>query len=817
MTTLLQDVRYGWRLLARRPGFTLLALATLALGIGSSTAMFSAVHGVLLRPLPYHEPERLVRVWDQALGSGFFRLGLSEPELLVYRESQQTLQGIAAYDVTGANLSGSGQPARVRLARVTPNLFPMLGVEPSIGRRFRPEEELPGEVRVAILSHGLWQREFGASESVLNRSVELDGKSYVVIGVMPPGFAFPLPGPDLWAPFTVDPTNLHSAGDHNVSALARLKPGVSLSQATVDIHRVAWQYALDGSDTTEQELAERGWGAFLEPLRESQVGDSRRALVILLGATGFVLLIACANVANLLLARATSRKKEIAVRAALGAGRGRIVSQLLTESVTLSLLGGVAGLLVARLGLDLLRGIATAVLPRPAPMTLDLRVLAFALTVSLATGVLFGLAPAIQGSRVDLNDAFQQSGRGLSGGRQKHLRNLLAVGEVALALVLLIGAGLLMRSFYNMLQVDPGYRTANLLTMRLALPVADYSSQAVLDFDSRLIDRVRALPGVESVGGISDLPLEDQESYGWGRINVERPSAAFRNDDPKSPYPYVFADRYSIAGDYLRTLDINLVEGRRFNGSDGADSAAVAIVDRALAQRFWPDESALGRRIGTGNPRNPRWRTIVGVVEHVRHWVQAEGRPQVYFPYSQVTFHSLFLAVQTTVPPETLVEPIRAEVRSLDPRQPVFDVSSMEGRLAGSLSRARFNGLLLGLFALLASVLAAIGVYGVIAYSVAQRTRELGIRVALGAQPRQVLRLILGQGLRLGGAGVLIGIPVAIGLTRFVNSLLFETSPTDPVTFAGITGCLILLVLLACYLPARRAMRVDPTTALRCE
>jgi len=818
MDPLWQDIRYALRTLARKPGFTFVAVVTLALGIGANTAIFSVVNAVLLRPLPYPEPERLVQVWNKLESAGLPQLWFSEPEIIDYRQRQQHFEDIAVFTAQGANLTGAGEPQRVTLCFTSAPFFPVLGVNPLLGRTFTPEEDVPGNDRVVVLSHAFWEQQFGGDPSAVGRSVTLNENPYVVIGVMPPGFAFPPEEVQLWTPLAINTAEPDSRGSHYLEAVARIKLSISFEEAQAGISGVARQVATDNRDYYREG---RGWGSYLIPLHDSYVGEIRPALLVLLAAVGFVLLIACANLANLLLARATVRQKEIAIRAALGAGRLRIVRQLLTESVLLALAGGAAGLLPAYAGLRVLPALSPEGLPRLGEIQIDPRVLGFTLTLSVLTGLFFGLVPAWHAARTDLQESLKEGGRRSAGSGHHRLRGLLVVAEVALSLVLLVGAGLAMRSFYRLLGVNPGYRTENVLTFRTALPNARYPDlPRVNGFYRDLSARLAALPGVDSVSAIDLLPLSGL--YSSGTVSVEAPGAAFVPPpaDEHDPVPGIETDYRTVLPGYFETMGMTLQEGRFFMASDDAEAPPVAIIDEAFARHFWGDESPLGQRLTLGGGSEPQWRTIVGVVRHIRHYgLQTEGREQLYLSHPQLPFaaRSMHVVLRTSTDSASLFPVVRQLVAALDPELPLYDVDTMEQRLAASVTQPRFNLLLLGLFALVALVMAAVGLYGVMAYSVSQRTHELGVRMALGAQPRDIFRLVVGQGLLLTLAGVALGLLAAFGLTRLMRSLLFGVSATDPLTFTGVAAVLAGVALLACWLPARRATRVDPMLALRYE
>ena len=813
METLWQDLRYGVRMLGKSPAFTAIAVLTLALGIGANTAIFSVVNGVLLHPLPYEDPDRLVVVWNELPQEGLPQLWFSEPELIDYRQRQQSFEGMAAFSGGGGNLTGSGEPLRVTAANVSANFFPLLRVDAFLGRTFTPEEDTPRNDRVTVLGHGFWQRRFGGDPTIIGETVSLSDNPYTVVGVMPSGFAFPDGDVDLWTPLAIDTADPNGRGSHYLRVLARLKSGVTFEQASADMHNIAKQMEQDYPDYYRPD---RAWNTYLVPLHESEVGEVRPALLVLLGAVGFVLLIACANVANLLLARAAVREKEVAIRAALGAGRLRIVRQLLTESVLLALVGGAAGLLLAFWSLRVLVALGPENLPRLEEIGIDAGVLGFTMGVSLLTGIVFGLVPALHASRPDLHDALKEGGRSAAGAGHHRLRGLLVVSEVALSLVLLIGAGLMIKSFYRLLQVDPGYRTENVLTFRLSLPSARYAEDhQVLGFYRRLQEKIAALPDVRAAGAVSHLPLGG--AYSSGSVFVEE----LPPNSPNFPFGYFESDRRYATSGYFRAMRMNLLKGRLLEESDHAEAPLVAVVDESFARRAWPAEpDPIGKRVGVNLTPDgePLWRTVVGVVRHVKNYgLDTEGRGQIYFPHAQFPIQTMFVTVRMGGDPVVAQAAVRNQVAALDPSLPLFNVATMEERLAESVAQDRFNMQLLGIFAAVALVLAAVGIYGVMSYSVSQRTHEIGIRMALGAQPADVLKLVVRQGMVLTLIGVAVGLAASFALTRFLSSLLFGVSATDPATFAGVALLLAAVALLACYIPARRATRVDPLVALRYE
>jgi putative ABC transport system permease protein len=821
-----QDLRYGVRMLLKSPVFTAVAVATLALGIGANTAIFSVVYAVLFRPLPFEKPEQLVVVWETVLARGNVEGTPSPPDFREWRGRAKSFRQMTAFYDTNFNLSGAAAPERLSGAVVSADLFAMLGVNAALGRTFLTTEEQYGAHRVVVLSHTLWRRRFGGDARLVGQNITLDDQQYTVVGVAPPGFNFADfvgGGADveMWTPMAFAPGDRQNTrGNHFLRVLARLKPGLTIAQAQAEMDAVTVQLGQE-----HQENA--GLGARVVPLRDELVGGYRTGLLVLLGAVGLVLLIACANVANLLLARAAARRREFAIRSALGASRLRVARQLLTESLLLGAAGGAVGMLLAWWGVKLLLALGPADLPRAAEISVDGSALAFTLLLSAGTGVVFGLLPALYTFKFDLSGAFKEGGRSATTGRQAGvLRRALVVTEVAMSLVLLIGAGLLAGSFWRLLRVDPGFNPEKLLTVQITLPETRYprssphQSQA---FYRQLVERLESLPGVRSAGATTSLPLA---AGGWGKmLSIEgRPAPTSMEAVPVVQYR-------QVTSSYFATLGVPLLRGRFITERDAGDSPPVAIINEEMARRFFPGEDPVGKRMWMGPPENllppgalpPGYSfpvlTVVGVVKDVRHLgLSQQAGPEVYIPHlqgSRETARGMFVALRTENDPLSYAAPVRRTVEEIDKDQPLADLRTMEQRLAESLSSARFNMLLLSVFAGVALLLAAVGLYGVIAYMVEQRTHEIGIRIALGAQRRDVLRLIVGQGMQLAFGGIGIGLAAALGLTRLMSSLLYGVEATNPETFAAVALLLVVVALLASYLPARRAIKINPMAALR--
>jgi putative ABC transport system permease protein len=800
MGTLLQDVRYALRVLLARKGFTAVAVTVLALGIGASSTMFSVLNTVLLRPLPYPDPDRLLMVWEHSSRIG--RFSVSVPNFVDWRNEARSFEHLGAFTRATYNLTEGDEPKRLSGLAVTNGFLEALTVRPLLGRTFTREEERPGAGKVVVLGEDLWRSQFGGAPDVAGRTVSLGGEPYTVIGVLSSTNTLPR-GIQLWTPLTVDLEHEHR-GAHYLAVVGRLEDGVTRQGAEAEMKGLASRLEKQYPDTNT------GWTVETIPVLEQVVARVRPALLILFGAVALVLLIACANVANLLLARATSRHKEIAVRIALGAGRWRLVRQLLTESLVLSGLGGLLGLGIAAWGLDVLVSLGPESLPRIGELGLDWRVVDFTLGVSLLTGVVFGLVPALQTTRPGLSEELKEGGGKTTEGRRRHrLRSALIVAEVGVALVLLIGAGLLMKSFSLLYRVDPGFDARGVVTLKLALPDTKYKEEAQqAEFFRQLQREIGALPGVEAVGAVDGLPMSNS-----GNIL----SYLVEGRPVPEPGQEVSSAIHSVGAGYLKAMSIRLLRGRDLTEDEAWTQSDVVLVNESMAKRNWPNEDPLGKRLTFGDPNGP-WLTVVGLVNDVRHSsLNDEPGPETYLPYQRFATGEMAYTIRTSLPPSALVGPIRERIRQLDANLPVFDVSTMEQVLGLSLSRERFQLTLLTLFAAVALGLAAVGLYGVMAYSVTERTREVGIRMALGARASDVLRLILGQGLRLVLIGLGLGALAAAGLTRVLQSSLYGVSATDPVVFLGVALVLCAVALLAVYMPARRATRVDPMVALRHE
>jgi putative ABC transport system permease protein len=803
MSALIQDLRYGARMLLKKPGFTLVAVLTLALGIGANVAIFSVVNAVLIQPAPFAEPDRLVWVWGNIRNAGN-RASVSPLDYLDYRAQNTTFEQFAATFTipTFVNMTGAGEPERLEARVVTGNFFQALGVNAALGRTFLPENERSGANQVIVLSHELWGRRFGADPSIIGKTLTLDGKKFEVIGVAPPSFKFPR-NAELWGPmsFDVEP-EMRQRKAHFLRPIGRLKPGVTLAQAQADMDAVARRLE------SQYPESNTGWNLRMVPLRDQLVGYIKPTLQMLFAAVGFVLLIACVNVANLSLARAATRRKEIAVRMALGAGRLRIARQMLTESILLALAGGALGVILAAWGVDLIVKFSGDSIPPTAQVGVDGVALTFTLGVSLFTGLFFGLAPALQTTRPQFSETLKDGGKDAGqSALSNRTRSLLVVFETAVAVILLIGAGLLVRSYIRLQQVHPGFDTANMLTTRINLANAKYDSpEKAGAFWRQLHERLAALPGVEAVGMTTELPLSGQPND--TSFTVEgRPAV--------QPGQEFGADFRRVNQDYLRSMRIPLLRGRSFTEQEVRLNAKVILISERLASGVFPNEEPLGKRLLLGlNEREPF--EIVGVVGDIRHRGLDEAPiAAMYLP--DIGANRTNLTIRTAGDPMSLAAAVRRETQAIDPDQPVAAIRAMDQVLSESVATPRYRTWLLGLFAIVALALAGLGIYGVIAYTTAQRTREFGVRIAIGAQSRDVLKLVIGQGIKLAFAGAIIGLGAALALTRLLRALLFNVSATDPLTFATVALLLMVVALAACWIPARRATKMDPMVALRDE
>jgi putative ABC transport system permease protein len=803
MNTLWRDLSLGARLLLKRPGFTLTAALTLALGIGATTAMFSVVNGALLRRLPYGEEERVVVLWQNNLKNGVEREETSPANFFDWRDRAQSLDIVSAAEPFAFNLSGTGEPETFRSWIVTAGFFDALSVTPLYGRTFLPEEYEPGKGQVIVIGYGLWQRRFGGDPNIVGRRLTLNGQPHTVIGVLPPEFQYP-PGRELWAPRQPRNNDRQVRGASFIRVVGRLKPGRSVAEAQAEMNNIAAQLAGEYPQTNA------GAGVVVTPLREAVIGQARRGLLVLFGAVGFVLLIACANVANLWLSRMTERSRELAIRAALGAGRGRLLRQLLSESALLALLGGAGGVLLAYWLVEAIVTFGPRDLPRLNQIEVNPPALGFAVAVSLLTAVIFGLAPAAQTLRSDLQESLRAAGCAMTGGlRQQRLRNLLVVSEIALALALLVGAGLLARSFNALLRVDPGFATERALALETMIGRNRNAEQRIALVEQTL-PRVQSLPGVQTVGITSALPFHDNQALTPASVKIEGRASAPGQD----PMAYII----NVTPEYRRALDSPLLRGRDLNQFDKADAVPVALVNNSMAARNWPMEDPIGKKITFAVSGKVVTCEIVGVVGDVRpNGLDSAPRLEIYLPYAQSPASLVTWIVRTTGDPLKELGAIKEKIREGNPTQTFLSIYTMDQLVDRTITQRRFNLMLLGSFAGLALIMAAVGLYGLISYTTAQRTREIGVRMALGAQSGDVMKLVVGQGVNLALVGVLIGMGVALAVTRLMRSLLFGVSAIDPLTFVVVAASLTLVALAACWIPARRATKVDPLAALRRE
>jgi putative ABC transport system permease protein len=821
MYTVWQDLRYGARMLFKTPGVTFVVILALALGIGANTAIFSVINAVLLQPLPYEEADRLVFINETS--KVMDEISISYPNFTDWRNQNTVFEKIGVSNRNSYNLTGAGEAERIVVGQTSADLFAALRVNPVLGRVYNNEEDRPGGTPVVLLSYGLWQRRFGGQPSILNQNLTLNNKSYQVIGIMPQGFAYPN-RVEMWVPVgqLSDQASWKQRGNHpGLYGVARLKPGVSFNQAKAEMDQIAANLEQQYNDSNA------GNGIGLRPMLELYVSDVRRPLWVLFTAVGFVLLIACANIANLLLARATARQKEMAVRSAMGASRWRIARQLLTESILFALVGGTTGLLLARWGIQLILYISPDAIPRSREIALNWKVLGFTIGLSFLTGIVFGIFPALQGGTVDVQETLKETSRGVT--RRNWLRNSLVVVEVASTLVLLIGAGLLIRSFYRLQKVDPGFSYERLTSFSVALPEKKYlTPEQRADFYTRLLENTRNIPGVIATAAASGLPLGNN---GWQTsFLIDGRPVPPRNQTP-------LMEACLVTPDYFRAMNIPLLRGRYFNDHDdrshiaGKDLSKISenlreaaaldsiIIDEEFARRYWPNEDPVGQRIRSGSDPDALVLTVVGVVGRVKMegLSQDSNRVQGYFPFAQIPNGGMTVIIKGSSDPNQLMAAVRQQIKAIDPDQPIYSIKTMEEIRADSVASEKLNLTLLSIFAGIALVLAIVGIYGVMSYSVTQRTHEIGIRIAVGAQTSDVFRMILRQGMVLAVIGVGIGLVGAFVLTRLMTTMLFGVAPTDPATFAVIAALLIGVALLACYLPGRRATKVDPVESLRYE
>ncbi len=813
MSALTQDFRYGLRTFLNSPGSTAVAIVVLSLGIGANAAIFSVASAVLFRTLPYTNPDSLVFVWEKSSSNampGLWRLSSAD-----YREFQsqnQALDQMGAMRFESSVLSAGEIPERIETAAVSPVVFQILGMQPALGRSFASDEDHPDKNHVAILTAGFWERRFSRDPKVLGTTLLLDGGAFTIVGVAPPQFRLPGSASEIWIPYTPAPADLlpTNRGVHQLQVLARLKPGVSRQQAQNEMQTVAQRLAHDYPNTNAT------FSIDLVPLREQLIGDIRPTLFMLMAAVVAVLLIACVNVAHLLLARASTREKEIAVRTALGANPGRLVRQLLTESVLLAVMAGLIGLLVAYWSTGILAKLSPAGFPQASEIRIDWRVLAFTLGVSIVTGLTFGLAPALSSARSNLNLVLRSGGRGGTGGRTRsRVRDVLMVCEVASSAALLIGAGLLIRSLVRLQEVNPGFRTDGVLTMQLSLPPTRYSGLKVGLFYEQLLGRLAGITGVQAVGVSRFLPLSGNDAS--GNFQIEGQPRLRTTDQPRAKF------RTASAG-YFAALRIPLLRGRVFDNRDNQQTPKVVIINETAARRYWPNEDPIGKRILSGFD-NDKWTTIIGVVGDVKHaGLDAATDPETYYHYLQIPPEvmnlaegTVALAIRTSSDPAAMTSSVREQLRTLDPSLPIYNVHAMQDLVEGSVAEPRFRTLLISAFAGLALVLASLGLYGVVAYSVSQRTTEIGIRLALGAQPGGILQLVVFRAAGLAAIGLAIGVAVSLALSRIIGRFLFDISPADPITLGGASLIILLVALTASWVPALRAARVDPATALRAE
>jgi putative ABC transport system permease protein len=822
---MLSEIKVALRGLAKSPGFTIIAIATLALAIGANSAVFSLINALLVRPLPYQQPATLALIWEQFATQGLDRIPVSPPEYLDLEKEFQSGTGLAAFTYQTFNLGGGDVPERISGALVAPSLFPLLGVEPIKGRTFAREEQGLGHDDVIVISQRLWKRRFNSDPALVGKTLLLNGRSYTVIGIMPAKFEFPIPlfgvqgnqfaeRVEIWKPLAFTPLELKERGNRSYGLITRLRPDVPVAKAQAELDKIIANWV----QTYRDNYSGGGFGARIYPLQDQVVGGMRAGLAILLGAVIFVLLIACANLATMLLARASARERELAIRIALGAGRWRLLRQMLTESVLLALAGAAGGVILSIWGLELLKQIGARTVPRLAEVNVDLVVLIVTAIVAVGTGILFGLIPALASARPELTEALKEGGRGsTSGARRNQVRNSLVVAEIALALVLLVGAGLLLKSYARVQNSDPGFDRHNVLTAEIDLAetkypqrgTADYNrGAAMINFWNEALRRVQQLPGVEAAAFTIVLPLSGSNTDSSFTIEgrVKRPNEPGPDEELRT-----------ISPDYFRVIKTPLLRGRFFAESDNIDAPGVVIINDALAKKYWPNEDPLGKRITFSDTRkpDPKWLTIVGIVRSIRHrGLDVDPQPEYYLPLALDPWHTMVLTVRSAQDTRSLTSAIRREIQSIDPDQPMANVRTLETVTADSVAPRRMSMVLLGAFAGIALLLASVGIYGVISYLVVQRTHEIGVRMALGAQRSDVLRLVVGHALKLVGIGTAIGLVLALLSTRTLSALLYSVGAFDLTTFIFVTVALAAVALFASYIPALRATRADPMIAL---
>jgi putative ABC transport system permease protein len=818
MNTLWQDLRYGARMLLKHPGVTAIAVLTLALGIGANTAIFSVVNAVMLRPLPYKDPDRLVSLWENVPKYGRWRV--TPANFFDWKKQSTSFEDLAAYGASTMTLTGGGEPEQLLGTRAAAGYFSVVGVEPILGRSFLPEEYEPGKGHVVVLGHNFWMRRYGGDQKIVNQAVTLDGTSYTVVGVMPAGFfpvwnstagqiSFDESQQQIWTPMSFSAQWANVRTSHVLGVVGRLKPGISLEQAQAEMNTI-------GARLEREYATNKGAGIIVNPFLNEVIGSAKPVLVTLLAAVGLVLLIACANIAGLLLAQHATRSKEVAIRAALGAGRGRLVRQFFLEGLLLSLLGMVAGVALARVGINLILKLVPPELPRFNQTQLDWRVLGFTVSLSLLTCLLFALLPAWQSSKPDLQATLEQGRRVAgSGAARQRFRQMLVVFQISVAVILVIGAGLLIKSFWHLRQVDPGFKPDNVLSVNVTLPQSKYGDQQKINsFYNQLVERLSGLPGVEAAAIAYDHPLQAN----WiDSFQIEGRAAP-------APGESLSANFAPVSPDYFRTVTTPILKGRQFTSQDDENHPGVVIVNETFLSRYFPDEPAIGQRLRLSPPamiwQNQRLTSfeIIGIARDVKSGgLNAKAEPAYYVPAAQSPLTDMTILVRTKNNPEAIVPTLRNAVLAIDPNQPITNINTMNKIVADSIAQPRLSMTLMGLFGVLALILAAVGIYGLLSYAVAQRTQELGIRIALGAQVGDVLRLVLKQGMILVLLGLGLGLIGALALTRLINSLLFGVTATDTTTFVLVSGVLAVVALLACYIPARRATKVDPLVALRYE